>query len=177
MVWRHQSTQRALDPYLQLNAKGEDVVGVLAERGLTTANDGSATRYDRVEREGRRRKIGQDVTVMRMEESELVTWRVVEDLSSDHIPILIKWRREVAVSGRQRRLELNIGRGDWKSYREKISERIGEAEMLTSMDENLKSLTALTMNVAQEVCPAKSHTEGGGSVDDCGDPGAEEEKE
>ena len=40
------------DPYLQLNAKGEDVVGVLAERGLTTANDGSATRYDRVEREG-----------------------------------------------------------------------------------------------------------------------------
>ena len=85
-----------------------------------------------------------------------VTWSVVEDLSSDHIPILIEWRREVAVTGKRRRVELNIGKGDWKSYKEKISERIGEVEVLTSsMDEKLKSLTALIKNVAQKVCPAK----------------------
>ena len=143
------------DPYLQPDARGEDVVGVLTERGLITANDGGATRYDRVEREGMEGRSAPDVTIMRMEESELVTWRVVEDLSSDHIPILIEWRREVRVSGKRRRVELNIGKGDWKSYKEKISERIGEVEVLTSMNEKLKSLIALMMNVAQEVCHAK----------------------
>ena len=89
-----------MGPILATRCKGGRCRGVLAERCLITANDGSVTRYDRVERESTKGRSAPDVTITRME-------------------------------------------------------RIGEVEVLTNMDEKLKSLTALMKNIVQDVCPAK----------------------
>ena len=91
------------DPYAQADRRGEEFVELLTERGLTTLNDGSATKYERTERGNAGRSVP-DVTMVRMEECEGVTWRTIEDLSSDHVPIEIEWKKEVRINKKARRV-------------------------------------------------------------------------
>ena len=105
------------DPYLEPDKRGEELEELLTERGLATLNDGSATRYDRWELEGATGRSVPDVTVARVEESERLEWMVVEDLSSDHLPIHVKWKTEVMVNKKLRSVVLSLRKGDWRKYR------------------------------------------------------------
>ena len=95
------------DPYMQSYRRGEDVV-----EELVTVNDGSATRYERAERGNVVGRSAPDVTVVRVEEIVGVVWNAIEDLSSDHIPIEIQWKKEVRINKKVKRVELNLRKGD-----------------------------------------------------------------
>ena len=77
------------DPLRQADGRGEDLVDLIAERSIATLNDGSPTRYDRQDRLNAAGRSTPDVSMVPMDEWERMFWRTLEDLSSDHVPILI----------------------------------------------------------------------------------------
>ena len=143
------------DPYVQPDRRGEDVVELLAEKGLATLNDGNATRYERADRGGGAGRSAPDVTVVRMEECEGVLWNTIQDLSSDHVPIEIEWKKETRINKKIRRVEPNLRKGDWDKYRSEMEQRIGPVSGENNMKRKLEKLTSLMCEVAAEVCPAR----------------------
>ena len=96
-----------------------------------------------------------DVTVVRMEECEGVLWNTIQDLSSDHVPIEIEWRKETRINKKIRRVEPNLRKGDWDRYRSEMEQRIGSVSEENNMKRKLEKLTSLMCEVAAEVCPAR----------------------
>ena len=85
------------DPLKQADGRGEEMVDLMAEGLMATLNDGSPTRYDRQDKLNAAGRSTTDVSMVPMEEWERMSWRTLEDLSSDHVPILISWNREIRV--------------------------------------------------------------------------------
>ena len=125
-MWRGDinSHKELWDPHVELDRRGEDLEDMLMERGLITLNDGSAKRYDRRDAGAAASISAHDVTVARMEQGERFSWRVLQDLSSDHLPVLVELITEIRVNRKVKRVELNIKNGDWKKHRDIMNEKI-----------------------------------------------------
>ena len=131
----------------------------MEQRSLITLNDGSPTRYQRFEREDRPGGPGRsapDVTVIAMEGSGEVGWATLEDLSSDHVPVLIAWKKEGRINKQVRRIELNMKKGDWRRYGELMEEGMAEIEEEEIMKKKLAKLTTLMIESRKKVCPVKT---------------------
>ena len=146
------------DPFVDADGRGNDLVELMEQRSLITVNDGSATRYQRFEREDRPEDPGRsvpDVTIVTLEGSSEVRWSTLEELSSDHIPVVIKWSREARVSKSARRVELNMKKGDWRRYRELVEEGLEEVASEENIKRKLAKFTSLMIEAGEKVCPAK----------------------
>ena len=107
------------DPFARADRRGNDLVELMEQRSLITLNDGSATRYQRFEREDRPGHHGRsvpDLSITLMEESAGISWRTIED----HVPVAISWIKEARINKKVLRTESNLKKGDWRRYRELI---------------------------------------------------------
>ena len=147
------------DPFLPADRRGNDLAELMEQRSLITLNDGSPTRYQRFEREDRPGGPGRsapDVTVIAMEGNGEVGWAALEDLSSDHVPVLIAWKKEGRINKQVRRIELNMKKGDWRRYGELMEEGMAEIEEEEIMKKKLAKLTTLMIESGKKVCPVKT---------------------
>ena len=96
-----------------------------------------------------------DVSMVSMEEWERMSWRTLEDLSSDHIPILITWNREIRVNKRVRRTKLNIKMGDREKYKQLVQRGVENVEKEMEPPRKLEMLTEIMNNAAKESCPTR----------------------
>ena len=142
------------DPHMVPDRRGEELVELMAERGLATLNDGSPTRHDRRENRDAPGRSAPDVSITKLEECERFQWEVITDLSSDHLPVMIEWRTEINVNKKPKRIELNLERGDWVEYRRIMEEKVRVVEEERDVERKLVKITNL-METATEVCPVK----------------------
>ena len=119
------------DSWIEGDERGERVMELVAEERLMPINDGDATWYAR--REGCSQKSTPDLTVVISTEIGKVSWRMAHRLSSDHLPIIIDWKRPHAREKKRKTVHLNGAKSDWEAYKEALDARMESVEGETDM--------------------------------------------
>ena len=99
----------AWDSYIPKDARGEMIEKWTEDAGLVILNDGAATRYARHNSGGGRS--APDLTLMSPQDALTAEWRTHDELGSDHLPIIIKWRKEVRTENSKRKAVPNFKKG------------------------------------------------------------------
>jgi hypothetical protein len=141
------------DPHIAEDSRGETLEEKLTELSLLPINDGSPTRFSRSEAGGT--CSAPDLTVASVGQVDDYQWEVLHELSSDHLPIRVKWRKEVQVCDGGRAVEPNVRKADWQQYRATIEEGIGEVQREESPGTKLGLLAALMLRALRAAAPAK----------------------
>ncbi|MEL7306976.1 MAG: reverse transcriptase domain-containing protein [Pseudomonadota bacterium] len=131
--------------------EAEEVVRWCEENGYGILNNGRKTCLDR--RTGR--MSAPDVSLAEEEVLSRCTWRVEEELSSDHLPILIDVQG--AREGRRERKILSWAwrRANWEEYCKEMEERAEQLSMEGSLKERVIRWTEVMLETASKWIPKK----------------------
>ena len=96
------------------DALGEALAEWLSDRNMATLNDGEGTWYARGD--GRRAIRAPEITIETALEASRSGWTRLNRLPSEHIPILIEWKRPFRVE-RSKKISRNTRKVDWEVMR------------------------------------------------------------
>ena len=101
-----------------------------------------------------------DITIVNSEAADRFSWQPLNELSSDHSPILIKWNQLVKTERAQRRVRPNFQKVDWNVFRARLAEYQPLLEAVTDPATKLKTFVdcvqkATAIVVPQKVCRKK----------------------
>ena len=101
-----------------------------------------------------------DITIVNSEAADRFSWQPLNELSSDHSPILIKWNQIVKTERAQRRVRPNIQKADWNLFRARLAEHQPLLDAMTDPATLLKTFVdcvqkADAIAVPQKVCRKK----------------------
>ena len=101
-----------------------------------------------------------DITIVNSEAADRFSWQPLNELSSDHSPILIKWNQLVKTERAQRRVRSNFRKADWNLFRARLAEYQPLLEAVTDPATKLKTFVdclqkAAAIAVPQKVCRKK----------------------
>jgi ribonuclease HI/endonuclease/exonuclease/phosphatase (EEP) superfamily protein YafD len=92
--------------------RGQELVDWMDSNELSTANDGSPTRFPR----NNNMPTAPDLTIIHTSQEQLVTWKVKKALGSDHLPIIIKWRKGIPKAKPKPEWSFNYKKAEWGLY-------------------------------------------------------------
>ena len=101
-----------------------------------------------------------DITIVNSAVADRFSWQPLNELSSDHSPILIKWNQLVKTERTQRRVRPNFQKADWNLFRARLAEYQPLLEAVTDSTTKLKTFVdcvqkATAIAVPQKVCRKK----------------------
>ena len=130
------------------------------ERSSTMAmlNDGKPTRAARFQQGCG--LSAPDITIVNSEAADRFSWQPLNELSSDHSPILVKWNQLVKTERAQRRVRPNFQKADWNIFRARLAEYQPLLVAVTDPATKLKTFVdciqkAAAIAVPQKVCRKK----------------------
>ena len=102
------------DEYIQGMPRGAELYSWVEENEMALLNDGNPTRAARF-------KQGccpsaPDITIVNSEAADRISWQPLNELSSDHSPILNKWNQLVKTERAQRRVRPNFQNAEWNLF-------------------------------------------------------------
>ena len=100
----------------------------MADYSLASLNDGKGTWYAR--REGCQATSAPDLTIEAAAGAGITSWSRLQNLSSDHIPILMEWRKPYKAETREKKAMPNTQKVDWDKYADVL-----DRELVTSGEE------------------------------------------
>merc|ERR1712062_798827 len=81
---------------------------------------------------------------------------VLEDLGSDHLPILINIQTRKGADNRRREPRWNYSKTDWDVFRNKSDEKISRIDKTTSIEKQLSEFTEAVLQAAGHSIPKGS---------------------
>ena len=125
---------------------------------MAVLNDGKPTRAARFQQGSG--LCAPNITIVNSEAADRFSWQPLNELSSDHSPILIKWNQLVKAQRAQRRVRPNFQKADWNLFRASLAEYQPLLEAATDPSTKLKTFVdcvqiAAAIAVPQKVCREK----------------------
>ena len=114
------------DPRQPTDKMGDNIVDYTINNSMFCCNSGAPTRINR----GTGGQSSPDVTFASSSLANKVTWTTMEDLGSDHMPIIIEVKHENTQrhAMKQRRARWKRTKADWGSFTEQIEKKLESAE-------------------------------------------------
>ena len=146
------------DEYAQGMPLGAELYNWVEENEMAVLNDGKSTRAARFQQGCG--LSAPDITIVSSEAADRFSWQPLNELSSDHSPILIKWNQLVKTERAQRRVRPNFQKVDWNLFRASLAEYQPLLEAVTDPTTKLKTFVdcahkAAAIAVPQKVCRKK----------------------
>ena len=146
------------DEYAQGMPRGVELYNLVEENEMAVLNDGKPTRAARFQQGCG--LCAPDITISTSEAADRFRWQPLNELSSDHSPILIKWNQLVKTERAQRRVRPNFQKADWNLFRARLAEVQPFLEAVTDPATKLKIFVdcvqeAADIAVPQKVCKKK----------------------
>ena len=146
------------DEYAQGMPRGAELYNLVKENEMAVLTDGKPTRAARfLQGCG---LSAPDITIFNSEAADRFSWQPLNELISDHSPILIKWNQLVSAERAQRRVRPNFQKADWNLFRAHLAEYQPFREAVTDPAPKLKTFVdcvqkAAAVAVPQKVCRKK----------------------
>ena len=145
------------DPETPTDARGEAIVDWILENDLQILNDGSATRTSWANGAGST----PDLSLAGSKWSSSTTWKVEEDLGSDHLPITITIGHSIATQEPARRSAKWKSSGvDWKAFGEAVEARMSnlpdEPNLQKRVNRFVQILTEVANTMVGKTKPGKN---------------------
>jgi hypothetical protein len=132
--------------------RGAAILDWMVRSGHLPLNDGGPTRYARYA-QGATGSSSPDLTIAHLEDADELQWERLNDLGSDHLPILIRWRRPVKVEPMGRKVRLNLKKTDWKAFYTEMEARAAHIEGKDTPEEKLCELTEAILSATRDATP------------------------
>ena len=138
--------------------RGAELYNLVEENEMAVLNDGKPTKAARFQQGCG--LSAPDITIVNSEAADRFSWQPLNELSSDHSPILIKWDQLVKTERAQRRVRLNFQKADCSLFRARLAEYQPLLEALTDPATKLKTFVddvqkAAAIAVPQKACRKK----------------------
>ena len=138
--------------------RGADIYHWVEENEMAVLNDGKRKRAARFQQ--RCGLCAPDITIVSSEAADRFSWQPLNELSSDHSPILIKWNQLVKTERAQRRVRPNFQKADWNLFRARLAKYQPLLEAVKDPASKLKTFVdcvqkAAAIAVPQNVCSRK----------------------
>ena len=146
------------DEYAKGMPRGGELYNWVEENEMAVLNDGKPTRAARFQQGSG--LCAPNITIVNSEAADRFSWQPLNELSSDHSPILIKWNQLVKAQPAQRRVRPNFQKADWNLFRARLAEYQSLLEAVTDPSTKLKTFVdcvqiAAAIAVPQKVCREK----------------------
>ena len=146
------------DEYAQGMPRGAELYNWVEENEMAVLNDGKPTRAARFQQGCG--LSAPDITIVNSEAANRFSWQPLNELSSDHSPIRIKWNQLVKTERAQRIVRPNFQKADWNLFRARLAEYQSLLEAVTDPATKLKTFVdcvqkAAAIAVPQKVCRKK----------------------
>ena len=146
------------DEYAKGMPRGAELYNWVEENEMAVLNDGKSTRAARFQQGCG--LSAPDITIVNSEAADRFSWQPLNELSSDHSPILIKWNQLVKTERAQRGVRPNFQKADWNLFRTRFAEYQPLLEAVTDPATKLKTFVdcvqkAAAIAVPQNVCRKK----------------------
>ena len=125
------------DEYAQGMPRGAELKNLVEENEMAVLNDGKPTRAARFQQGCG--LCAPDITIFNSEAADRFSWQSLNELRSDHSPILIKWNQLVKTERAQRRMRPNFQKADWNLFRARLAKYQTLLEALTDPATKLKT--------------------------------------
>ena len=96
-----------------------------------------------------------DITIVNSEAADRFSWQPLNELSSDHSPILIKWNQLVKTERAQRKVRPNFQKADWNLIRARLAEYQPLLEDVRDPATKLKTFVDCVQKAAAIAVPQK----------------------
>ena len=148
----------SLDMYAQGMLRVAKIYNWVEENEMAVLNDGKPTRAARLQQGCG--LSAPDITIVNSEAADRFSWQPLNELSSDHSPILNKWNQLVKTERAQRRVRPNFQHADWNLFRASLAEYQPFLEAVTDPGTKLKTFVdcvqkAAAIAVPQNICIKK----------------------
>ena len=141
------------DVYAQGMPRGAELYNWVEENEMAVLNDGKPTRAARFQQGS---GLGApDITIVNSEAADRFSWQPLNELSSDHSPILIKWNQLVKAERAQRRVRPNFQNADWNLFRACLAEHQPHLEAVTDPATKPKNFVDCVQKEAAIAVPQK----------------------
>ena len=141
------------DEYAQGMPRGAVLYNWVEENEMAVLNDGKPTRATRFQQGCG--LSAPDITIVNSEAADRFSWQPLNELSSDHSPILIKWNQLVKTEHAQRRVRPNFQKADWNLFRARLAEYQPLLEAVTDPATKLKTFVDCVQKAAAIAVPRK----------------------
>ena len=136
------------DEHAQGMPRGAELYNFVEENETAVLNDGKPTRAARF------------ITIVNSEAADRFSWQPLNELSSDHSPILNRCNQLVKTEHAQRRVRPNFQKVDWNLFLSRLAEYQPLLEAVTDSATKLKTFVecvqkAAAIAVPQKVCRKK----------------------
>ena len=125
------------DEYAQGMPRGAELYSWVEENEMAVLNDGKPTRATRFQQGCG--LSAPDITIVNSEAADRFSWQPLNELSSEHSPILSKWNQLVKPERAQRRVRPNFQKADWNLFRARLAEYKPLLEAVTDPATKLKT--------------------------------------
>ena len=142
------------DEYAQCMPRCADLYNWVEENEMVVLNAGKPTRAARFQQ-----GCGLSapyITIVNSEAADRFSWQPLNELSSDHSPILNKWTQLVKTERAQRRVRPKFQKADWKLIRARLAEYQSLLEAVSDPATKLKTFVDCVQKAAAIAVPQKS---------------------
>ena len=146
------------DEYALGMPRGAELYNWVEENEMAVLNDGKPRRAARFQQGCG--LSAPDITIVNSEAADRFRWQPINELSSDHTPILIKWNQLFKTERAQRRVRPNFQKANCNLFRARLAEYQPLLEAVTDPATKLKTFVdcvqkAAAIAVPQKVCRKK----------------------
>ena len=146
------------DEYAQGMPRGAELYNWVEENEMAVLNDGKPTRAAGFQQGCS--LSAPDITIVNSEAADRFSWQPLNELSSNHSPILNKWNQLFKTERAQRRVRPNFHKADWNLFRARLAEYHPLLKAVTDPATKLKTFVdcvqkAAAITVPQKVCRKK----------------------
>ena len=141
------------DRFVPEDRRGSTIQQWMEDTSRIPLNDGAATRFARYQQ-------GQgcsspDLTIVDASRTQHYSWSVLNELSSDHIPLLINWNQPVQVEDVRPIVKPNFRKADWSVYKSLVTEGIEQMTAESDIPDRLKTFSAILKDAAKVAVPRR----------------------
>ena len=141
------------DEHDQGMPRSADLHNWVEENEMAVLNDGKPTSAARFQQGCG--LCAPDITIVNSEAADRFSWQPINELGSDHSPILIKWDQLVKTERAQRRVRPNFQKADWNLFRVRLAEYHPLLEAVTDPATKLKTFVDCVQKAAAIAVPQK----------------------
>ena len=128
--------------------RGAEVEEWLAEHDMHCLNSGEPTQYSK----GKDQYSSPDVSMVHSSRLDKFTWKVLDELGSNHKPLLITYEDDINVQkvNNQAKYKWKINKADWESYTQEIENKLPEQYTRKNINKLEKILRKAITKAAQK---------------------------
>ena len=153
------------DEYAKCMPRGAELYNWVEENEMAVLNDGKPTRAAQFQQGCD--LSAPDITIFNSEAADRFSWQPLNELSSDHSPILIKWNQLVKTERAQRRVRPNFHKADWNLLRARLAVYQPILEAVTDPATKQKTFVDCVQKAAAIAEPSKSLQKERNPMDEC----------